>query len=371
MTWTWARRKALGLCLLLLAASVSASAQPQWKGMIVREGDVTVVKNPKEPIYKTPVLELTEDLSLGGPDAENEYAFGQIRDVVIDDDGFIYILDSKSFHIKVFDPSGVFVRAFGRKGQGPGEFEVPLMMSLIRTSGELAVHQVTRRMSFFKTDGTFLRHHLFKDLRAGRGLCDSKGRIYIMEARPGDKESRYIVKKLSPDGAVIATLADSPAPSGERFNPFMPVGWFEIDSNDNFIYGYPETYEIRLYGASDAKMFRRVIRDHEPVAVTAEERAEQERAAEGRGIVFDFPKSHPAYRRFFLSDLGHLLVTTYEKAKDGKTVHDVFDPEGRFIGRVPLQTYGVGILKGKYYSVEEDEDGYQYIKRCAVTWKVR
>jgi len=27
------------------------------------------------------------------------------------------------------------------------------------------------------------------------------------------------------------------------------------------------------------------------------------------------------------------------------------------------------MLKGKYYALEEDEDGYQYVKRYAVTWK--
>jgi hypothetical protein len=25
-------------------------------------------------------------------------------------------------------------------------------------------------------------------------------------------------------------------------------------------------------------------------------------------------------------------------------------------------------LKGKYYALEEDEDGYQFVKRYAVTW---
>jgi len=361
----------VGILLPVFLMAAAASAQVKWKGTVVKEGDVTIVKNPKEPLYKTPVLELKEDLSLGGPDAVGDDAFGQIRAVVIDDTGAIYVLDFKSVHVKVFDRNGAFLRTFGRKGQGPGEFELPLMLSFIRTSGELAVHQITRRMSFFKTDGTFLRHHLFKDLRAGRGLCDSRGYIYIMEARPGDSGSRYVIKKLSPDGAVIATLADSPAPSGDRFDPFMPIGWFEIDSNDNLIYGYPETYEIQLFGGSEPKIFRRVVRDYEPVAVTAEERAEHQKEAQGMGIVFDFSKFHPAYRRFFLSDLGHLFVVTYEEAKDGRAIHDVFDPEGRFIGRIPLKTFGVGIIKGKYYAVEEDEDGYQYVKRYAVTWKVR
>jgi hypothetical protein len=361
------------VCFILFTFMVffQACAQPKWKGTIAKEGDVIVVRNPKEPIYKTPVLELKEDLSLGGVDAQGDCAFGDIRDIVVDDAGVIYVLDSENFHIKAFDPSGKFLRTIGRKGQGPGEFEIPLMMSLVKTRGELAVHQVTRRMSFFKTDGTFLRHHLFKDLWAGRGVCDSTGRIYIMEVRRGDSGSRFVTEKLAEDGTVVATLGDSPASSGGKFNPFRPVGWFMIDGSDNFVFGYPDTFEIQFFGASDAKVFKKIVRDYEPVAVTAEERAEQEKSAQGRGIVFDFPKYHPAYRWFFLSDLGHILVATFEKAADGKIIHDIFDPEGRFIGRIPLKRMGVGIFKGKYYAREEDEEGYPILKRYAVAWLVK
>jgi len=366
-------RKGRGIVIVsfLLLSGSMAACQAKWKGTIVKEGEVTVIRNPKEPIYKTPILELKEDLSLGGPKAQGDYVLGQIRAFVVDDAGTIYVLDSKNFNVKVFDQSGEFLRTIGRKGQGPGEFELPLMLSLVRTSGELAVHQVTRRMSFFKTDGTFLRHLLFKDLFAGRGVCDSQGHIYIMEVRREDRGSRFVIKKLASDGTVIATLAESPAPGGGKFDPFAPVGWFQIDRNDNFVYGYPETYEIKFFGPSDPKVFKRVIRDYEPVAVTAEERAEQEKAAQGTGTVFDFSKFHGAYRWFFLSDLGHLFVVTYEKTKDGKIIHDIFDPEGRFIGRIPLKGMGLGVFKGKYYAREEDEDGYQYVKRYNVTWTIK
>jgi len=360
------------VCSLILMVLVSlACSQPKWKGTISNEGGIIVVRNPKEPLYKTPILELTEDLTIGGADAQGDYAIGDIRDVVVDDAGVIYVLDFKNCHVKTFDQSGRYLRTIGRKGQGPGEFEIPLMMSLVKTRGELAVHQVNRRMSFFKTDGTFVRHYLFKDLLAGRGVCDSKGQIYIMEVRRKDSESRFVVKKLTEDGAVPATLADSPASGGEKFNPFRPVGWFQIDGIDNFVFGYPETYEIQFFGASDAKVFKRVIRDYEPVAVTAEQRSEQEKAYQGTGTIFDFPRYHGAYRWFFLSDLGHIFVATFEKTSDGRIIHDIFDPDGRFIGRIPLRRMSVGIFKGKYYSREEDAEGYPVLKRYAVTWLIK
>ncbi len=363
----------ISLAILAFLPAAAASAQDKWKGAIVRESGVTVVKNPKEPLYKTPVLELKEDLSIGGPEAQGEYAFGEIRTFVVDDEGSIYVLDTQSDHIKVFDRSGKYVRTIGRKGQGPGELENPMTLSFNRTAGELAVHQSSRRISYFKTDGTFLRHLSLKEMWALRGRVDSRGNIYITEGFVDEKDPRYETKKLGPDASVIAVLAKSPAPNASvKYDPFMAISYFQLDRDDRLVYGYPLTYEIQFFGPADQKVIKKITREYDPVAVTAEERAEREKdVPQGMTMNFDFSKNHSAYYRFFLSDLGHVFVQTWEKTKDGKSIHDIFDAEGRFIGRVPLKPSGIEILKRKYYALEEDEDGYQTVKRYAVTWTVK
>ena len=364
----------ISLALLsFLAAAAVLSAQDKWKGTVVKEGEVTVVRNPKEPLYKMPILELKEDLSLGGPEAQGDYAFGQIRTFIVDDAGSIYVLDQQASHVKVFDKAGKYVRTIGRQGQGPGELEMPMTLSFNRTAGELAVHQSSRRISYFKADGTFLRHLSLKEMWALRGRVDSRGNIYITEGIVDQTDPRYELKKLGPDASVIAVLAKSPAPNASvKFDPFMAISYFQIDRADNLVYGYPLTYEIHFFGPSDQKVFKKIAREYDPVAVTAEERAEREKdVPPGMTMNFDFSKNHSAYYRFFLSDLGHIIVQTWEKTKDGMFVHDVFDAEGRFIGRIPLKPSGVEILKGKYYALEEDEDGYQIVKRYAVTWIVK
>jgi 6-bladed beta-propeller len=364
------------LCLtaLVFAAALTASAQAPWKGTVVKEGDVTVVRNPKEPLYKTPVLELTEDLSLGGPDAQGEAALDQIRQVLPDDAGTLYVLDQRASHVKVFDASGKYLRTIGRKGQGPGELEYPMTMSLNEKTGELAVHQQSRGIAFFKTDGTYLRQLSLKGMLGGRARLDSRGQIYLLEIVMDNENSRYATKKLAPDGSVLATISETPTPagSGNTTKAFIPVAFYGIDREDRLIYGFPETYEIQIYGPTEAKVLRKITRAYDPVAVTEEDKAERRKdVPPGYTREFEFPKHHPAYLRFFLSDLGHIFVQTYEKADGGRLIHDVFDAEGRFIGRLPLKPSGIGILKGKYYAIEEDEEGYQYVKRYAVTWKVK
>jgi hypothetical protein len=371
-------RSVLITALVIFLAVGAGCSRDTWKGTIVKEGDVTIVKNPREPLYKTPVLELKEDLSIGGPAAQGDDAFGQARQVVVDDAGTMYVLDEQASDVKVFDASGNYLWTIGRRGQGPGELEFPMTLSLNRAADELTVQQQTRGLAVFRTDGTFLRQQSLKGLISGRGRVDSRGNIYVLEIVLGDNGSSYATKKLAPDGSLLATISETPAPAGKggsgvrRIQPFLPVAYFLIDRDDRFVYGYPETYEIQFYGPADTKVLRKIRREYDGVRVTGEEKAALEKEIPpGMKVEIDYPKDHPAYLRFFLSDLGHLFVETYEKADGGKLIHDVFDAEGRFIGRVPLKGLGLEILKGKYYALEEDEEGYQYVKRYAVTWKVR
>jgi len=364
----------LALPALIFAVGMTAPARAQWKGTVVKEGEVTVVRNPKEPLYRTPVLELAEDLSLGGPDAQGEAALDRIRQVLPDDAGTLYVLDERASHVKVFDASGKYLRTIGRKGQGPGELEYPMTMSLNEKTGELAVHQQSRGIAFFKTDGTYLRQLSLKVMLGARARLDSRGQIYLLEIVMDNESSRYATRKLAPDGSVLATISETPTPtgSGNTTRAFIPVAFYGIDREDRFIYGFPETYEIQIYGPTEAKVLRKITRAYDPVAVTDEDKAERRKdVPPGYSRELEFPKHHPAYSRFFLSDLGHIFVQTYEKADGGRLIHDVFDAEGRFIGRLPLKPSGIGILKGKYYALEEDEEGYQCVKRYAVTWLVK
>ena len=366
-------RCAIFLFFLLLSVPLVAGSQENWRGVVVKEGDVTVVKNPGDPIYKTPILELKEDLSLGGPRVVGDYAFGNIRNFVVDDQGSTYVLDGKNYRVQVFNASGKYLRTIGRKGQGPGDLDSPLFLALNRTSDELLVLQGIRRLSFFRTEGSFIRQLSINN--SIRAQLDSRGQIYLLEqSRSKEGIWSFDVKKLSMFGTDLGVVASVPGQGyAGRINPFLPLNHFQVDRSDYLVYGDSRTYEILFFEPSEGKLFKRIMRQYSAIPVTEEDR---KRVVEDTPpeiqANYVFPRYHPLFTGFFLSDLGHLFVRTNEKTEDGqKHIYDIFDAEGRFIGRMPLRPSGVTILIGKYYAIEEDTDGFQYLKRYAVTWNVK
>jgi len=93
--------------------------KPGWKGKIEHRNGIKVIKNPKEPLFGEITLELEEDLVIGDS-KRAEYMLFRIRSVDIDPKGNLYVFDLEDNKVRIYDRNGIFLRAFGRKGQGPG-----------------------------------------------------------------------------------------------------------------------------------------------------------------------------------------------------------------------------------------------------------
>jgi len=360
------------LLVLTLLPPQSASAQAKWKGTVVKEGEVTIVKNPKEPIYKTPILELKEELSIGGPEAKGQDVFIRIRDFIVDDAGNFYISDSREDHIKVFDTEGRYLRTIGRHGQGPGEFDGIGPFSFIRATGELAVSNIRLGcLTFFKTDGTYVRDLRFEDLSYRSFLLDSKGKIYASGSFDIGASYEFRLAAFNPKGELTQILVRTPMiGTKDKISIGMPNTSWALDPSDNLIVGQPQDYELQVFDAVTRELSKRIHKDFDPVPISEEE-LKRFKKPEYSAMPFEFAKQHAAFWIFFTSDTGHLFVVTWEKTENGNFIHDVFDKEGRLLARIPLKSRGLKISEGKYYALEEDEDGFQYVKRYAVSWKVK
>ena len=133
-----------------------------WKGTIEEVGGVTVVKNPKEPIYGEEVFSLEEELSIGEVDGREEYMFSQLGNVKVDEEERIYVLDTKEAHIKIFDRDGAYLKTVSKKGQGPGELGLPRSISITSKNEIMIPDLMNRRLTFF-----FLRRRVYQEYLNG------------------------------------------------------------------------------------------------------------------------------------------------------------------------------------------------------------
>jgi hypothetical protein len=127
-----------------------------------------------------------------GPSLETgreEMLFASIVSVCEDDRFNFYVLDRMEHAVFKFSPEGRLLAKFGRKGQGPGDFQSPGRI-VFTPEGELAILEDLYYVSFLKTDGTFVRR-LDLNGRLGLGFI-GRDRYYGWIWRPDDQQQLMI-----------------------------------------------------------------------------------------------------------------------------------------------------------------------------------
>lgn len=180
----------------------------EWKGTIEEVNGVTVVNNPKEPMYCEDVFSLEKDLALeknevgiryfkrigeikeGFSEEESNY-FWKIGDLCCDDENNIYVVDVGWNKIFKFDSKNRFIASFGREGQGPGEFSANSRQHNLRISfGNDGYIYITdpgnQRLSIFSKKGEFIKSFPLSVLLYDRAQVNSKGDIYLI-SKSGEK----------------------------------------------------------------------------------------------------------------------------------------------------------------------------------------
>jgi hypothetical protein len=97
-------------------------------------------------------------LRIGGAEGEGPKELAQVLGVARLSDGRLVIADGGSSELRLFSPTGAFVKAMGRKGDGPGEFSGGIQL-MLRSADTLVVHDRQSRLQSFGPDGTLLRSY--------------------------------------------------------------------------------------------------------------------------------------------------------------------------------------------------------------------
>lgn len=85
---------------------------------------------------------------------------GSPVDIIANND-LVFFADAMDMKIKVFTSKGEFVRAFGNRGRGPGEFQHFTKIWLNQKNNIVVVDYFNNRFSFFNQKGELLKEKLF------------------------------------------------------------------------------------------------------------------------------------------------------------------------------------------------------------------
>lgn len=352
---------------------ISMSCEEQrveWNGIVKTENGVEVVINPIEPLYGENIFALEKDLTIGDGKGQ-EYTFSWPRQVEVDDNENIYVLEFREALVKVFDKNGKFIRKIGEKGNKPGELEAPASM-FINSQNEIMVEDIRkRRFLFYSLDGEYLRDLSKENLFLANICIDSKGNIIGSVPVNEPENPRYELQKFDANLNYLLTFGSAPGSDPKLYNPFRPILRGGVIKDDHVVFGYPEDYELRIFNP-EGKEIKRIKKEYEPVEITPEEieGVKEQTKDMPPSIKLEIPRYHPAYLFFVVDDEGRIFVRTREKEESGESnYYDVFDFDGKYLARIALHAKPRLWKKQKLYTIEKNEAGYFEVVRYKVFWK--
>jgi sugar lactone lactonase YvrE len=334
---------------------------------------------------------LVEDLRIGTA-AEGPQSFSTVAGLEVDGAGRIYVIDRQAQEIRLFDSTGTFVRRIGRPGRGPGEFVGANGLAWDPDGRLWVVDQKGERYTLFDATGRVLKTQLRGLLWYGwrwEGTVDTGGRLLENQTLRGGPEPVPVILRFDRGFARTDTF---PFPRAQlpddffRFEqgstvlftsiPFAPKLHWRIDPRGRLWFGASDRYRIvvrRLEGDT----LRIVERAEPPIPVSgaeADSAAALVAKAAGDESQVDrsrIPRVKPAFSGVSLDDAGRLWVHPAVRAGESKDVLDVFDPDGRYLGRVTVpfafsSSQPVVIRRDRFYTVTEDADGVPYVVRARI-----
>jgi len=210
-------------------------------GMTVdKDGNIWLVDQAIKDGKGFQVFKLNQDgkvlMTLGkaGVAGTGNDTFNSPSDVAIAPNGDIFVSDGhggdSNARIVKFSSDGKFIKAWGKKGTGPGEFDTPHTLAF-DTKGRLFVgDRNNNRIEIFDQDGNYIEE--WKQYGAPSSIfIDGKDMIYVADSQsnaknnPGFKRGIRVGNvKDGKNGKVIAFIPDMmPTPESDEKYPDNPA----------------------------------------------------------------------------------------------------------------------------------------------------
>lgn len=151
--------------------------------------------------------------------AESDWLFNQPTDVAFAKNGDIYVSDGYgNSRVVKFDREGNFLKAWGKYGTGPGEFNLPHSVAVDREGKVYVADRENKRIQIFDEDGNFLKE--WTGIGYPYGLFISADQHVWMIDGGYDR-----IVELDPSGKILGALSEpGHAPGQLAWGHFLAIG---------------------------------------------------------------------------------------------------------------------------------------------------
>jgi hypothetical protein len=325
------------------AANISCRGERTYN-VGVRDG-VRCVHNIK-PASERPTAGLTFVRKIGELEPKDpNYMFLRPVSVAEDEEGNIYVLDTKDFCVKKFGADGTFLRRFGRRGQGPGEFQYPMTVGVVGRT-RLIVSSMSSDFYIFDLDGKYVDHLRLPQYQGILPAFMKSDRLvgYSFELDGENSRDNKILK-----------IYDFKGQAQHKFGePFLletaQKTWsanflqITVDDKDNIFVAFLNQNRIEKYSGT-GRLTLSIDRD---LPYKIEYRYEKSSMDIGGKVVpIDQNVFTPVSRGIGIDQRGRIWVLAYQKAAPQRQppkdfvlqdylAFEVYDESGILLSRVPL-----------------------------------
>ena len=167
----------------------------------------------------------------------------------------------------------------------------------------------------------------------------------------------------------------SKATENREYKVLLPFDCYIVSRNDHVVWGNSKEYLLNVLNP-EGKLIRIIKKDHKPLKLNEKDREywgeKASRLSLAKlGYKMILPDFFPTFRDISIDEQGRIFIMTYERHEEKEKsiyTYDVFDSEGKYLTKIPIHSYPRVWKNGKFYTIEADKDGFQYVKRYKVTW---
>ena len=112
-------------CFTLASFKLLSQPDDNWKGYVELKNGVKHIYNPEDGLWdkeNSKKISFEKIMSIGNVDSKENYIFSWVKDIATDKTGKIYVCDSGTNRIRVYDRNGNYIMSIGKRGKGPERF---------------------------------------------------------------------------------------------------------------------------------------------------------------------------------------------------------------------------------------------------------